>query len=104
MDSEDLHDHFPHVRKAQLREHFDVVVTRKVKETRKRFYSVTLRGNAAWKKKAQAAVQEATEHQVHSFLHAAGGGSVQDKGTQQKGKGKPSFESKGKDTGKGKVQ
>jgi len=66
IDSDELRDMFPEVKKQQLREHFDVELTRKVKETGKRFYSVSLRDKKA--KRAKVSVLTQTDKQISSFL------------------------------------
>jgi len=92
VDSEVLRDQWPHIKKAQLRDHFDVELTTKVKETGKRFYSVTLKGKKHAAKRA--AVVRSTSREVNNFLTA----------WEIPSKGKPKEDAKGaksKDKGKG---
>lgn len=73
VDTEALRDKWPHVKKAQLRHFFDVEVTRKVKETGKRFYSVTLKGEEHSKKRA--ALLKSTDKSISKYLKEAGKGN-----------------------------
>jgi len=110
MDSEDLRDLYPHVKKQQLREHFDIEMTRKVKETGKRFYSVTIRGKRN-SKRAQAAVQRHTDRQIYDYFQEKNGPpSYQTDKGKHKGhtgaasaKGEVHHAEKGMEKGRGKM-